>query len=415
VSDGVAIGVEELAVHGPAILCQERFDCVVRSPGVSIYRDELQKAKAAGCTVTSATAMWLEDFSESRVVGVTGTKGKTTTACLTAILLEACGLRTRLGGNMGTPLTALYEEDPSDVYVVEVSSFQAADVAASPGVGILTLLSPDHLDWHGTYDHYVRDKLNLFDHREEIALAVGASSHDAMLHTAGYPRRTPYGAQGRVVIGPSGLAVDGKVLLDNDHLEHLAGAVPALRGEHNLANLCGALTACLLAEGRVPPAESIEPALGKMPVLPSRLETVALLGGVEFVNDALASNPAGTMAALSTFAGRQICLIAGGHDRGVDLGPLVREIKSMSPPPSIVALPDLGERLSRELVVAGASFESAHAPSVGEAVFVATEMVGSDGVVLFSPAAPTPEVEGTYVQRGAAFNEAVAQMKSSAT
>ena len=89
----------DVPLRHPAVLGEEHFDCVVRSPGVSVYRDELQKVIAAGSTLTSATAMWLEDFSDSRVIGVTGTKGKTTTAWLTAILLEACGLRVRLGGN----------------------------------------------------------------------------------------------------------------------------------------------------------------------------------------------------------------------------------------------------------------------------------------------------------------------------
>lgn len=408
-ASGGSVSVNGVAVplRSPTALGEGQFDCVVRSPGVSVYREELQKVLAAGSTVTSATAMWLEDFSDSRVIGVTGTKGKTTTAWLTAIVLEACGLQVRLGGNMGTPLTELYDEEPSDVYVVEISSFQGADVKVSPAVGVLTLLAPDHLDWHGTYDRYVRDKLNLFDHRQDVALAVSSSSPDAIVRTARYSRRVLYGSEGRITVRCGQVMLDGELLVD------LEVSALALRGEHNQVNLCGALTACMLEEGHLPSPEVLEQALEKMPVLPSRLETVGVSGGIEFVNDALASNPAGTVAALRTFARRPICLIVGGQDRAVDLDPLVRAIEDARPPPAIVCLPDLGERLSVELASSGSRVTCVGAPTVRDAVLQARALLGDEGVVLFSPAAPTPHVEGTYVQRGASFNEAVAELGGS--
>lgn len=422
VDDGVEVegllsvdGVE-VPLRAPGILRELRFDCIVRSPGVSVYRPELEEALAVGCTVTSATAMWLEDFEDRRVIGITGTKGKTTTAWLTMKALEACGLEVRLGGNMGTPLTALYSGDdggedrdraPIDVYVVEVSSFQAADVTASPSVGVLTLLAPDHLDWHGSYDRYVLDKLNLFDHRPGMPIAVSSASADALRMTARYPGRSPYGTDGRVVLRGGSVTVDGAELLDLDQMD-----LP-VRGEHNRFNLCGALTACMILTGDHPTSHALERAIKEMPVLPSRLETVGRFGRIEFVNDALASNPAGTVAALRTFAGRPICLIAGGHDRGVDLTDLLREIDLVRPSPVVVNLPELGERLSAELQNAGSRVRCVGARSVREAVLRATQLLEQsegEGVVLFSPAAPTPKVEGTYVQRGAAFNDAVREL-----
>jgi UDP-N-acetylmuramoylalanine--D-glutamate ligase len=402
-TDFVAVNGVDVKVRHPAALAEEHFDCVVRSPGVSVYRGELRKALEAGCTVTSATAMWLEDFADRRVIAVTGTKGKTTTAWLTALVLEACGLSVRLGGNMGTPLTALYREDPTDVYVVEVSSFQAADVQASPAAGVLTLLAPDHLDWHGTYDRYVRDKLNLFAHRPDIALAVSSVSEDALSNTTSFARRALYGSRGRITVGA------GDLLLDSEPLGIDLGALP-LRGEHNMVNLCGALTACVLEVGHLPSSEALARALSKMPTLPSRLQTVGTYSGIEFVNDALASNPAGAVAALRTFAGRPVCLIVGGHDRGVDLEPLLEEIRHMTPPPVIVDLPGLGARLVSELSAVDANVVCASASTVHDAVSRASELAGVGGVVLFSPAAPTPNVEGSYVQRGAAFDEAVAAL-----
>jgi UDP-N-acetylmuramoyl-L-alanine---L-glutamate ligase len=395
----VAVDGIDLQVLAPARLAEGGFDYVVRSPGVSVYRPELESAVRAGCAVTTATSMWLEDFSGSQIVAVTGSKGKTTTAWLTALILEAAGLNVSLGGNMGNPLTGLYSK-PSDVYVVEVSSFQATDVTVSPPIGLLTLIAPDHLDWHRGYDNYVRDKLNLFDHRERIALGVNGTSGEAVRHTASYPCRTLYGAEGRITVSEGRLEVDGSELISS-------ADVP-LRGEHNLVNVAGALTACILATGELPDRDVLVGALGKMPTLTSRLETVSVQDGVEFVNDALASNPAGTVAALRTFGGRRICLILGGQDRGVDVGPLVRELATMSPPPSLVTLPGLGPRVVEELSDSGTEVRSAAASTVGEAVDLAREAIGEEGVVLFSPAAPTPVVEGNYVQRGAAFAEAVA-------
>ena len=178
-------------------------------------------------------------------------------------------------------------------------------------------------------------------------------------------------------------------------------------------NLCGALTACMLEEGELPSPEPLERSLGKMPVLPSRLQSVGTCGGIEFVNDALASNPAGTIAALRTFEGRPICLIVGGQDRGVDLDPLVRVLNDLSPPPRVVSLPSLGARLSGELIASGSPISCVSAPGVHEAVQLARALIGEEGVVLFSPAAPTPRVEGTYVERGKAFNEAVAEIGAS--
>jgi UDP-N-acetylmuramoyl-L-alanine---L-glutamate ligase len=395
----VPVSGTELPVLAPARLADGGFDYVVRSPGVSVYRPELASAMRAGCAVTTATAMWLEDFSGSCIVAVTGSKGKTTTAWISALVLEASGLSVSLGGNMGTPLTALYSEK-RDVYVVEVSSFQAADVMVSPPIGVLTLMAPDHLDWHRGYDNYVRDKLNLFDHRERIALGVNGTSEEAVKHTASYPGRTLYGTEGRVTVCNGRLMVDGSELLTS-------AEVP-MRGEHNLVNIAGAVTAFILATGEVPDGGTLVGALGKMPSLPSRLETVSVQEGVEFVNDALASNPAGTVAALRTFKGRRICLILGGQDRGVDVGPLVREIATTSPPPFLVTLPGLGPRVVEELRDSGTEVQSAAASTVAEAVGLARETISGEGVVLFSPAAPTPLVEGSYVQRGAAFAEAVA-------
>ena len=147
----------------PAEVAWSRVDVVVRAPGVSRYRPELAAAEAAGVVVTTAMALWLEDYADAPVVAVTGTKGKSTTAALAAAILAADGLEVALIGNIGVPVLDTYGAPRADAYVVEVSSYQAVDVTRSPGVVVLTSLAPDPLDWHGGVEPYYRDKLRLVE------------------------------------------------------------------------------------------------------------------------------------------------------------------------------------------------------------------------------------------------------------
>jgi UDP-N-acetylmuramoylalanine--D-glutamate ligase len=423
-------------VEAPSVLGTRRFDVVVRSPGVSRYRPELAAAAARGALVTTLTALWLEDFADQPVLAVTGSKGKSTTAVLAAAALEATGRTVALAGNIGRPVAELYHQRPGqapvDAYVLEVSSFQAADLTVSPPVGVLTLLAPDHLDWHGSYDRYVADKCNLFAHRPDMAVAVNATDPAAWAATGGLSGRIGYGAPGTAIAvarrgeprpaagglpralpaGADQVLVDGATYLS---AEVLTASRLQLRGGHNLVNLCGALTAVRALVGCLPSPEALAAQLDRRDPLGSRLRTVGMVGGIELVDDALASNPAGTVAALGTFAGRPVCLVAGGADRGVDLAPLVAALRRHEPRAAVVVLGPAGRRLAAELAARpGPSVACQSARSVGDAVPLAVELLGSDAergaVVLFSPGAPTPPAEGTYRERSAAFQEAAADL-----
>ncbi len=295
--------------------------------------------------------------------------------------------------------------------MIEVSSFQAAEVTVSPPVGILTLLAPDHLDWHGTYDRYVSDKLNLFAHRSDLDLAVNARCPEAVNATTAFAsdaRRHLYGSEGTVRVAGDGISIDGEEI---PAVESLSGA--SLRGRHNLDNLCGAITASRLLTGLWPDFDSLAAAVSSMAALPSRLETVARFAGVEFVNDTLASNPAGTIAALEAFSGSRVALIAGGHDRNTDLRSLAKALDRFGDV-TLIFLGPAGERLSSDLAAIASTVGRVKAGNVSEAVNLAVGAVeghgaggAGDRVVLFSPAAPTPPVEGTYVERSAEFRNAV--------
>ena len=385
-----------IAVRKPADLDWGSVDVVVRSPGVSRYRPELVAAAQAGAEVTTAMAMWLQDYRAAPVLAITGTKGKSTTSTLAASILQHQGLSVALAGNIGTPVTDLYGRSPADAYVVEVSSYQAADVGVSPRVCVLTSLVPDHLDWHGGEEAYYRDKLRLITAGPPGALAVNAGSPQAVARTAGHPGRVLFGPVGRVRVEASGtVTVDGVPMVDGRRL-----AVP---GAHNLANLCGAVAGSMLLLGEPPEAAAVAAAVDGFGGLPSRCRTVGERHGVAFVDDALASNPFATIASVAAFPDRPLTLIVGGADRGTDPGDLLAALALRRPPPRVVVLADASDAASRVLRSAGSDLEVTVAPDLAGAVEQAVGSTPTGGVVLFSPAAPTPPGGGGYRERSRQF------------
>ncbi len=390
-------------VRRPGEVDWSTVDVVVRAPGVSRYRPELAAAEAAGAVVTTAMAVWLEDYADAPVVAVTGTKGKSTTAALAAAVLAADGLDVALIGNIGVPVLETYGRPPAGAYVVEVSSYQAADVTVSPGVVVLTSLAPDHLDWHGGVEPYYRDKLRLVEAGRPDgtgALAVGAGNPEAVRRTEGRPHRILYGPEGRVAVGADGwVAVDGERVVDTARLR-----VP---GRHNAWNLCGAMAGALLLTGRTPSADAVGTAVDGFAGLPSRCHPLGARHGRTYVDDALASNPFAAAASVETFAGRPLTVVVGGADRGVDPSPLVEALVAHRPAVSVVVLPPGADRLVAALAAAGLGTDRVTvADDLDGAVDAASARTPTGGVVLFSPGAPTPEGEGGYRVRSRRFAEA---------
>ena len=381
----------------PADVTWSSADVVVRAPGVSRYRPELIAAERAGATVTTAMAVWLEDHADAPVLAVTGTKGKSTTAALAAAILTADGRRAELIGNIGVPVLETYDRPRPDVYVVEVSSYQAADVTRSPGVVVLTSLAPDHLDWHGGIEAYYRDKLRLIEAGPPGRLAVSAGNQEAVRRTAGHGDRTLFGPEGRVRVARDGwIEVDGTRLADGRRLR--------LPGRHNAWNLCGAIAGILLLTGAAPSPAAVAEAVDAFTGLPSRCHPLGDLAGRTYVDDALASNPFASAASVASFAGLPLTVIVGGADRGVDPAPLAEALAAHRPPPTVVVLsPDAG-RLGPSLAGAVARLESA--ADLDEAVALAGRLTPEGGVILFSPGAPTPEGGGGYRARSRRFAEA---------
>ncbi|MDR9370764.1 Mur ligase family protein, partial [Conexibacter sp. JD483] len=156
-----SVGARVVVGAAEAVEALRACDAVVRSPGVSIHRPELFALRAGGTPVTTATSLWLAERGGRGVIGVTGTKGKSTTAALIAHLARAAGVATDLAGNIGVPALDLLDAPPAELAVIELSSYQIADLATGTEVAIVTNLYREHVDWHGSEEAYQADKLRL--------------------------------------------------------------------------------------------------------------------------------------------------------------------------------------------------------------------------------------------------------------
>lgn len=399
-------GLPVLAAGSGGLEALGSCDHVVKSPGISRYRDDVRAVERAGAEIVGGVGLWLQEVDRSRVVLVTGTKGKSTTVSIAGHLARGLGTPCFVGGNLGTPP---YDPDAEaearrsgvEHWVIELSSFQATDLASSPPVVAVTALHPDHLDWHGDAETYFADKLSACS--QPGADLTVANGDDPLLRA----RRSSLGPR----VAWVGLGAPGE--RDAAWLDAIG-----LLGAHNRRNALIA-RACLAALG-VPGAgdeAALERAARGFAPLESRLQVVGRVGSVEFVDDSLSTNVLPTVAALEAFADRPVALLVGGHDRGIDYGGLATHVAARRPPTLIVTLPDNGDRIGRALAAAAlpAQARVVAGASVAQAVPVAFEWArGSGGVVLLSPAAPSFGRFTDYRDRARAFAGAVAACSSAA-
>jgi len=380
-------------VDGPdAWRALAQTDVVVRSPGISRYREDVRALAAAGPQLTTATNLWFAEHGDECVIGVTGTKGKSTTASLIAALAAAAGARVELAGNIGRALLdALTPPARPDVWVVELSSYQLADLDRSPCIGVVVNLYREHLDWHGSEERYVADKLNLLAHEPWAAVLNG---RDERLQAAAPPdsERILFGVDGGFDAVGETVVRDGVPIVDLRRT--------ALLGHHNALNVAAALTAAEVA-GWLP--GDPQAALAGFEPLPHRLQTVATDGGVRFVDDSISTTPESAVAALEALAGQPVALLVGGQDRGQDFAPLAEAIARHGGVRAVVGLPDNGERA---LAAIGAAAPTQMAGDLDDAVARARAALDGSGVVLLSPAAPSYGHFTDFTQRGERFRQA---------
>ncbi|MEY2957478.1 MAG: UDP-N-acetylmuramoyl-L-alanine--D-glutamate ligase [Actinomycetota bacterium] len=411
VDDPASPGATETAAHFGATLttpgralADGLVDVVVRSPGISVHRPEFAAFHEAGVAVTSLLELWMPVAPADTVIGVTGTKGKSTTSQLIGDLLVRAGRSVEVVGNIGRPVT---EVEGVDVVVVEVSSYQAAALSVSPAVGVLTNLDVDHLPWHGSVEQYHRDKLTLFANDGLARLVTTDSTVDAVVADGRVPRE--------VIVTPTGegWSLDGtSVSRGGRRVVDLAGSV--LAPAHLGGNLLLACVAAEAAVGRPLDDAVVTATVEGFRLPPGRLEVVPTTDGITWVDDPLASNPFAAAASIRSHAAVPVVLILGGDDRGVDPGPLFTAIREHATVRAVVAIGPAGSvwrsALEAEMASRDARLVVIDADDVAGAVVVAARFALPGDAVLFSPGAPTTPVVGNWEHRLAAFRDAVGDL-----
>lgn len=348
-----------------------RFDVVVKTPGITLR----EVTVAAQVEITSQTDLFLSQF-HAQTIGITGTKGKSTTTTLVYHLLESSGRDALLTGNIGIPCFDVMERiRPESIVVYELSAHQLEYVHNSPRVGVLLNVFEEHLDHFGTFERYKQAKLNLLRFMEADDYAV---VHDSLMTEA-------------MELGVN------SVLFPNMAFDIDEDALPLL-GAHNLLNVKAALCACW-AYGIAP--DELIPHLYTFQPLEHRLEPVGTFGGVVFVNDSISTIPQAAVSACQAL-GRVDFLLLGGFDRGIDYQPLVDYLKQ-HPLPYLLFTGEAGARMRRMMEEQGVNAVLANYASMEEAFRYLSLHAKPGAVCLLSPAASSYDQYKNFEERGAKF------------
>lgn len=389
-------------VVGPFDARLQEFDVLVRSPGVPVNHPALVAAVEAGVAVVNPASIWLAERSgDLMVVGVTGSKGKSTTSSLLAHLLRGMGRDVLLAGNIGVPLLD-HLDSAAEVAVVELSSYQLADLQGRLDLGVFTRLFPEHLDWHGGEASYVAAKLRIAELLAGRPLLVNARDERLVAATEA--------VSGRVLANrPPGVWRDGDRLMLDQSVFCREGFLPLI-GRHNLDNAALALQAAILLGS---PSSGLVDTLATFQSLPHRLEAVATIDGVRYINDSISTSPWATLAALDALRDLPVFLIAGGQPRPADWRPVLDWVAGHGLE-GLLVIPDNGpsiaDRFRESVGRRVGTIESSE--GLESAVSRAASLAKDGAVVLLSPGAPSFTRFRDFEQRGEVFRASVRALES---
>lgn len=381
-------------------------ELIVMSPGVPLSIPPVVKARELGIPVISEPELAFR-YSDVPFVAITGTNGKTTTTTLTAFLLEKEGRKVVAGGNIGLPLISQCPQmSANDIVVAEMSSFQLESVDSfCPKVAVVMNLTPDHLDRHKTMEAYAAAKANIFKNQgPEDYLLLNKDDAIVAAMAAGAKSHVYYFSQ-QEILNEGIWLEDGNLVYRLDKNSAPQVLIPAAEigivGSHNWQNAMAASLAALLM-GQQP--EIIAERLSAFKGVAHRMEPVATIDGVLYVNDSKGTNPDSTEKALGSYGERPIVLIAGGRNKGSDMAVLVPLMRAHCRSVVLVGeatgdFIDAFARTGYTDYVCADSFE--------DAVAKAREMAQPGDVVLLSPACASWDMFDNFEQRGDLFKELV--------
>lgn len=384
-------------------------DVIFRTPGMRPDVPQLTAAREQGSVITSEMEVFFE-VCPCKIIGVTGSDGKTTTTSIIAEMLKAAGKTVWLGGNIGHPLLCDAERmTKDDIVVVELSSFQLQDMKRSPHIAVVTNLAPNHLDWHIGMEEYVAAKKNIFLHQQEDDILILNADNEASAPLADeakgevrYFSRRKEIENGAFLSGGTVFhAVDGRRLpvVEENHIK--------LPGQHNVENYMAAF--CALRDLVEP--HIMDEVARTFSGVEHRMEPVRELRGVRWYNDSIASSPTRTIAGLRAFEDKVI-LIAGGYDKHIPFTPLAPEIVSHVKLLILCgATADRIEQTVRDCPDYHGAPEIVRCQSLQECVDTANTRAQRGDIVTLSPACAAFDQFRDFMERGRIFKELVNALK----
>lgn len=382
------------------------FDIIFCSPTCRIDTPELIKEAKRGAIITSEIEMLLE-LCPGKTIGITGSDGKTTTTSLIYEIIKKQGYNCYLGGNIGIPLfTKIDEMKPEDVVVLELSSFQLMNMKISPEIAVVTNISPNHLDFHKSYQEYIDSKKNIFKYQDENGILVLNYDNEIT-------REFAKEAKGKVVFFSSknkltdGVILDEGIIkiCDNKLRKHVLNTKNLkLRGVHNYENACAAIA----ATSTIVSTDSQIEAITEFPGVKHRLEFVKEINGVKWYNDSIGTSPTRTIAGLNSFD-EKIVLIAGGYDKHLDYKPIAKPI--LDNVSVLILMGQTAEKIKlaveEEMKNTNKKIEIYHCDTLSETVNLAKKIARKGEIVLFSPASASFDMYKNFEERGDKFKAIV--------
>lgn len=400
-----SVGIRlELGGHSDAILQGQQL--VIPSPGVPADAPPLTKARDLKIPVWSEIELAYR-FLNGKLIGITGSNGKTTTTTLVDHILRQAGFPTKLAGNIGTPLISqVGETTHSTITVAELSSFQLELIETfRPDISVLLNLTPDHLDRHKTLAAYAAAKARIFANQTRDDFAVLNADDSASAAFAPSRSRVLWFSRKKIVV-PGAYVRDGRIVFAHHGEEELVLAVNEipLPGAHNLENVLAAVVATRLAGVR--PAQ-IEAGIKSFSGVEHRIEFVAEINGVRYYNDSKATNVDATLKALEAFPGR-IIVILGGKDKDSDY----TQLRSTLSEKAILALliGSAAEKIEHQI---DGSVAIKRAETIEHAVEFAAQTAHAGDIVLLAPACASFDQFQNYEHRGRVFKDLVHQLQHS--
>jgi len=388
---------------------QETFlqaDLIVLSPGVP-WLPELEAAKEKGIKIISEIEL-ASRFLSGKVVGITGSNGKSTTATLTHKILKEGGLKAYLAGNIGIPLVSFVKGSEDDhIYVTELSSFQLKFIEKfRASISVLLNITPDHLDWHPSFKDYRDSKKNLLASQGQGDSAVFNRDDPLVWPLRKEGKFEVYAFSRKHKVSPGCFLRGDWIVLSNTKEEELvrASEIPLL-GIHNQENI---MASALVGNILGVPLFRIKDSIKNFQGLEHRLEKVTTFKGIDFYNDSKATNVDATLKSIQSFD-QKIILILGGRDKGGDFKKLKKPIKKRVK--EVVLIGEAGEKIQKALK---GTVPMKMASSMEEAVSLGYSLAEPGDVVLLAPACTSFDMFQNFEERGMVFKQKVLSLERKA-